>query len=106
MKSEGIEMDTDRRNWIPDYLSDQWFEGIEMDTDRRNWIPDYLSDQWFGLINGLVYMPLLNVPLACFLGMRSRRERATAERRRAAGLLRRPWNVLSAAVSITGPHPP
>ena len=24
-------------------------ERIELNTDRRNWIPDYLSDQWFGL---------------------------------------------------------
>jgi hypothetical protein len=28
-------------------------ECIELNTDRRNWIPDNLSDQWF-VINGLL----------------------------------------------------
>jgi hypothetical protein len=37
MKSECIELDTDRRNWIPDNLSDQWF--------------DNLSDQWFAMMD-------------------------------------------------------
>jgi hypothetical protein len=46
MKSERIELNTDSRNWIPDYLSDQWF-ACRKSIGRRSRDPRYFLNPWF-----------------------------------------------------------